>query len=393
MARMGTGPLTLLAEGWRYHTHSLAMVHQYQCRELLWRDDVHLYHRDAPRPVRWINRWRQQWKKPQGLLSEADEDLVRSVPNLPDGERPDVNYRIFYPYDFRPASTGRTAVFAVTEYQILNPIRIRNRQRLDAAIADNDVLLITPSQYSKQGLLNTGVPEHRVHVVPHGFDEQIFHPPDPDQRSCWRKEADIDNAFVFLAVGTMYEYKGILELMRGLAVVAQKHPHVRLIMKGIDSAYKSKQCLSDMIQQLTTEEWAMIQPRMQYIGQMLPPSQIARLYQTADILMAPSSGEGFNLPVLEASACGLPTICTGGGPTDEFTDKTFVMRIDSTPEPLEKIPGFRLQPRYDHLVELMFKAVEDEVYIRGARDAGPAHVAPIYTWERVVNQLVRVLRG
>ncbi len=39
------------------------------------------------------------------------------------------------------------------------------------------------------------------------------------------------------------------------------------------------------------------------------------------------------------------------------------MRIASDLEPLEQSGGFRLQPQCDHLVELMFKAVEDDAYI------------------------------
>ena len=382
----------MVVEGWRYYTHSFSLVNQYQCRELLRRDDVRLHHRDVAPLAAGQPDQRVKWQRQSGLLPAADEDRIRAVGELPEGQRPDVTYRIYFPYDFTPAAGGRTAVFAVTEYLILRPFLIRGGQRFDEVMDGNDVLLITPSRWSKRGMVNSGAPPERVHVVPHGFDGKVFNRPECEQRQQWRKEAGVEDSFVFLAVGAMYGHKGMLALLQGLAAVARKHPHVRLILKGMDAVYASKRFLVNTMQQLSAEDTQIVRPRVRYIGQTLPAQQMARLYQTADVLASPSFGEGFNLPVLEAAACGLPAICTCGGPTDEFTTEAFTMRIDSRLEPLEKNPGFRLQPQYDHFVDLMFKAVEDEPYIRTAREAAPAHVSPRYTWERVTDELVCMLR-
>lgn len=40
----------------------------------------------------------------------------------------------------------------------------------------------------------------------------------------------------------------------------------------------------------------------------LPPKQLAEVYSGFDVLMAPSMGEGFGIPVVEAQACGVPVI-------------------------------------------------------------------------------------
>ncbi|MEG4807439.1 glycosyltransferase family 4 protein [Microcoleus sp. F8-D3] len=57
-------------------------------------------------------------------------------------------------------------------------------------------------------------------------------------------------------------------------------------------------------------------------------AQIAELYQAADVYVSPYLTEGFNLQVLEAVACGLPIICTAGGPADDFTSN-FALQIES----------------------------------------------------------------
>ena len=77
---------------------------------------------------------------------------------------------------------------------------------------------------------------------------------------------------------------------------------------------------------------------------------MAHLYNSADVLVSPYkmevscaqpfvsrrsptlelSPQGFNLPVLEAGACGTPVVVTKGGPTDDFTDASWAVRVNST---------------------------------------------------------------
>jgi glycosyltransferase involved in cell wall biosynthesis len=39
-----------------------------------------------------------------------------------------------------------------------------------------------------------------------------------------------------------------------------------------------------------------------------PPKTLAHMYASLDVLLAPSAGEGFGIPVVEAQACGVPVI-------------------------------------------------------------------------------------
>ena len=67
-----------------------------------------------------------------------------------------------------------------------------------------------------------------------------------------------------------------------------------------------------------------IEGRINYYGGIWLAGRMAELYQVADAYVTPYACEGFNLPALEAAACGLPLICTRGGPTDEFTTADFL---------------------------------------------------------------------
>jgi glycosyltransferase involved in cell wall biosynthesis len=118
---------------------------------------------------------------------------------------------------------------------------------------------------------------------------------------------------------------------------------------------------------------------------------MAALYQAADAYVSPYQAEGFNMPVLEAMACGLPVICTKGGPTDEFTHPDFARRIDSTLVAMKEEDKLRLAPDVDHLIALMADVVGNGAFLEQARTAGPAFVATRFTWTHVVDRLLQVL--
>ncbi len=157
---------------------------------------------------------------------------------------------------------------------------------------------------------------------------------------------------------------------------------------------RSRDFLRLQTQSLTPAEIGLIGPRMTYLDQTLSFADIARLYQTSDAYIAPYSAEGFNLPVLEAIASGLPVICTRGGPTDDFTTDDFALRVDSVCVPKPKTTdasGFMLRVDFDHLVHQMMVAVESAELAAMARVAGPAFVAAGFTWKHVAQRLLKIL--
>src|SRR6185503_9965920 len=112
-------------------------------------------------------------------------------------------------------------------------------------------------------------------------------------------------------------------------------------------------------------------------------ADMAGLYQASDCYVSSYVAEGFNMPVLEAAACGVPVICTAGGPTDDFVTEEFACRIKSTLQSLDvagQPEAKGLFPQLPHLVHLMQRMTDDGGFRAAARDAGPRWLGERFTW-------------
>jgi glycosyltransferase involved in cell wall biosynthesis len=258
---------------------------------------------------------------------------------------------------------------------------------------DADVVLVTPSAWSRAGLVRSGAEPSRVVVVPHGVDTSVFRPLGDDERAELRRAFGWDT-FVFLHLGSMSDNKGIALLLKAFAQVLDVFPHAMLVLKGLDSFYSSGRYVERSLAGLGDAEQAKVRKRLAYVGGTLPFSELARLYQAADAYVSPYLAEAFNLPVLEAIASGLPVICTRGGPTDDFTTDDVALKIQSKIRPArteEGGLGFALEPSLEHLIELMRQAIARRDLAVRARSEGPAFVATHFTWRHVVDRLLAVM--
>ncbi|HEX4794355.1 MAG TPA: glycosyltransferase family 4 protein [Humisphaera sp.] len=376
----------VLVEGWRFLPHSYSLVNQFQCLEMLQRQSVTLYHRDAPLA-------HPDWRQTRGIFAAEAEQSLAAISPPPPGQQLDATFRIAFPYDMRPSSASRTAVFATVQ-SALRPNYFVGAVSVREAMQQSDALIVTPSNWSRDRLIESGVASSRIAVVPHGIDPAIFHPPSPPARESIRRKAGCEHDFVFLHIGAMTANKNIGLLLRAFAAVVARHPRARLALKGIDPLFGSANLLKEAAKELTEAQIALVQPRLGYWGGVWPMARMAELNQSADVYVSPYNAEGFNLPALEAAACGLPLICTAGGPTDEFTNDNFRLKIESTTEATpDAQPGRLLVPNFDSLFAHMCRVLEDQSFTQQARAAGPEYVASRFTWRLVVDQLLATLTG
>lgn len=380
--------MRLIIEGWRFLPHSYGVVDQFLCRQLLGRAGIELFHRDIP----YVDP-----KIKANPASLGDEEAARPLMEIPaarEGMDADATVRLFVPLDLSAARSRRTLVFATAEFGFLD-LRQIGKSSPQALNSQENLAFFTPSEWSRSGLVRSGVDPEKVVVIPHAVDPDLFCPVDAARRESLRRELGWEDKFIFMNLGAMTANKGIVHLLRAFAALTDDFPRAHLVFKGLDTLYPSSRCLDEYKGVLSTAQLERIVPRLIYVGKTLTFAQTANLYQAADAYVAPYRAEGFNLPVLEAASCGLPVICTAGGPTDEFTDESFALRIPSrlVTAQIEGMPrAHELEPDEQALETLMRKAIGDGQWRESCRTAGPQFVRSRFTWKHVADRLLELLQ-
>src|SRR5438045_5495211 len=364
----------LLVEGWRFLPHSYALVEQAHCPCLARRADIDLRFVD-------LSFYSPAWKPAPGIFSPDEEAALKAMRAPEPSFAPDATFTLRPERpDFSAPRTGRRFAFGTAEYRVLTQ---ENASHLgSAAEVPASVEIVTCSHWAALAYERFGFAPERIHVLPHGIDPAIFAPDEAAGRTT-RQALRLGDDFVFLSTGAMTWNKGLDLLLAAFARVVESEPSARLFLKGADSLYPSREMVQEVLGDMSASERARIAGRLIYEGRTLSAKAMANLMRAADCYVSPYRAEAFNMPVLEAMACGTPVLCTEGGPTDEFTDSSFAAKIASRPEKRrldETHEGDALEPDGDHLVALMIDAVRnrDACVRRGA--LGARHARARFTW-------------
>ncbi len=288
----------------------------------------------------------------------------------------EVEVRHQWPPDLRPATSGRLAVIQPWEYGTVPRDWVEQ-------IGTNVDELWVPSEFVRGMYVESGVDPERVRVLPNGVDVERFR---PDGEAL---PLDDVRGLRFLFVGGLVARKGPDLLLDAWRRAFADRDDVTLVVKdfGVGGVYRRAAGRDD----LRAYAESGVLPRVLLLDDELSEDEMAALYRACNVLVHPYRGEGFGMPVLEAMACGLPTIVTAGGPTDEFCPENAGWRIPSTRRHFDGprvddwetvgVP-WQLEPDVDALVELLRESAADEDG-RRSRGAAAADAARAYSWDAV----------
>lgn len=375
----------VLVEGWRGINHSYALVNQRQLLHLSKNPRLRISHNDLP-------YYRPEWR---ATGAGFDPDQTRAIDSIQGADRGrfDAIYRIGCPYRLYGGPARRIFVFGTAEYGLVDARAIYRGIEMTEKHDNDDIEIITPSQWSRQGFIASGFDAEKVHVVPHGVEPSEYRPAEEGEKQAIRAELRLpEEAFIFLNVGAMTQNKGTTQLLMAFSVHRDKYPNSCLLLKGADHLYGAH------IQQRIDEAMSWNRPLVAaamasviYCGEDLSNSAMSRLYRASDAYVSPYLAEAFNMPVLEAMASGLPVIVTKGGPTDDFCRNEFSLKIESRLVAHAEDPGKHLEPDIDCLVGHMARVVEDGRFREAAARAAPACAATGYSWRAVTDRLAELL--
>ncbi len=287
----------------------------------------------------------------------------------------DVEVRHQWPPDLRLPSAGRLAVIQPWEFGAIPSDWL-------APIAAHVDELWVPSEYVRQMYLAGGIDADRVVTIPNGVDLETFSADGPEL------PLPDAGAVRFLFVGGLIWRKGPDLLISAWREAFAGRDDVTLVIKdfGADGVYRNAE--RGPVRECAASGEL---PRVVLIEEELTAAELAALYRACDVLVHPYRGEGFAMPVLEAMACGLPVICTAGGPTDEFCppDAGWRIRARRAQFPADRIDTMPtagrpwvLEPDASHLIELLRSAAADPAAREQRGRAGHA-AAQGFSWDAV----------
>ncbi|MCX5928016.1 MAG: glycosyltransferase [Cyanobium sp. LacPavin_0920_WC12_MAG_63_22] len=375
---------SLCVEGWRDLNHSYSLVNQWQLLELL-RRPLRLCHRDtAPFNPAWNPRSNGSGL-PQELL-----DRIRQIPAPMAGEHFSAIYRINFPMNLLPGPADQVFVFGTPDYARCDAGMFVGCTPAEASRRD-DLSIVTPSRWCQRGFLEAGFQKERIHVLPHGIAPASFFPASPDQRARYRQQLGFqEDDFVLLHLGSLYRNKGIDLLIRAFAELKPVHPRLKLVVKdqsGLHGWRVNDVMLaldrSGQLPALREQQWR----DLISISANLDLQGLHELYNACDLYVSPYRAEGFNLPPLEAAACGLPIVVTAGGATDDYFSPELGLTVASELQRCDR--GFTREPDPDALKQ----AIEAVMHNPG-RWGGPAGSALVharFSWQVIGQRLLGLL--
>ncbi|MDX2081341.1 MAG: glycosyltransferase [Terrimicrobiaceae bacterium] len=165
-----------------------------------------------------------------------------------------------------------------------------------------DVVYVNSEDY-RRCWVDRGIPPDRLKILPRGLDTKLFHPGRRDP-GFWRARGLRDGEAGMLFVGRVSKEKNLDLLVAATRRLAESQTPARPLIVG-DGPYMA--------------EMRRLLPDAIFTG-YLGGEDLAAAYASADLFVFPSTTDTFGNVVLEAQACGLPSIVSDvGGPRDLVT--------------------------------------------------------------------------
>lgn len=194
------------------------------------------------------------------------------------------------------------------------------------AVARKAHHIVTVSEYSKAQIVQTlGISAAKISVIHCGVNSEFYNAGDKEASQTIKRNFGINQPYL-LYVGNLKPHKNVSTLLRAFARLRsqKKVPH-HLLIVGDDARWKRslvEECSRLGISNDTTF--------IPYVS----PALLPKIYTAADLLIMPSTVEGFGLPVLEAMACGTPVVCSRAASLPEVAGEAAVYFDPSSEEDL-----------------------------------------------------------
>ena len=166
--------------------------------------------------------------------------------------------------------------------------------------------VIVGSEFARrQASEELGVPAEKLTVVPYGVDRALAPGPKPEALA---RRLGVADSPVALFLGSLEPRKNLMFLLDVWQEVARTRTDAKLIVAGGGPLLRELQ---------TRARASKLESSVVFTGHV-PAAEKLDYYRLADMLVFPSTMEGFGLVVAEAMSCGLPVLISSRGSLPEL---------------------------------------------------------------------------
>jgi glycosyltransferase involved in cell wall biosynthesis len=250
---------------------------------------------------------------------------------------------------------------------------------------------IAMSEYGQRKLAEQDI---RALYVPHGVDTNVYQPA-PDRASIRESLGIPERAFVAGMVaankGTSPPRKAFAEVFEAFGLFRRQHPDALLYMHTLRSAGHMGCDLRWMAIQYGIEDAIVWADQFRYMAGLVTTKMMAALYSMMDVLVNPSYGEGFGVPIVEAQACGTPVIVADNTSMPELCGSGWVVPTERLWD--ERHRAFQGRPVVPEIVKALEKAAQPSGARKRAREFALRYDVDLVTeryWVPALAELQRM---
>ena len=230
--------------------------------------------------------------------------------------------------------------------------------------------IITISSWSKRDLVEIyGVKPERVHVTYLGYDSDLFNPSeaDPETSADLLRRLGIQQPFVL--------HHGMVQLRKNVHRLIQAWELIHETSPGFDTQLVLAGPMGHGHEEILKVHNAAPHREKIILTGELSDAELALLIKNATLCVIPSLYEGFCLPMVEAMACGVPTVVANTSCLPEISGNVLEY---FDPASIEEMAG------------TMRRALEDSCLRDRLRSKGLARAAE-FSWQRCARETLQIL--
>lgn len=243
-----------------------------------------------------------------------------------------------------------------------------------------------PTQWQAKITVDQGIPFEKVKVVREAVNPEIY------ETNTNAYQSDI---FTFVMFGAWSDRKSTKDIIQSFIKVFGKNNKVQLIL-SVANSFNNDGCKNT---QERLNKYNLHAPNIKIIDFVSKKDYIKYMH-SAHVFLSCARGEGWNIPLMEAMACGTPSIYSECSGQLEFAKnlgipvniKNLILAKDFEENKNQNSPGYWYEPDFNDLEKKMLQVYNDYSFYKQKAIAESKYIRETFTWENAANAAIEHLR-